>query len=355
MQKNREINLDILRGLMSCGIMLYHYLFWHKFPKDYSLFINKIGLYGVSVFYILSGITFFLVYKNVNFRVLKNLKNFWIKRFFRIFPLFWVVCFVTVIVTKTPVNFERILLNITGLFSIINPNAALCTGGWSIGNELFFYLLFPVFLLSFQLKRLYFWILLVISTIIFGYFAFNVISEKNNLETQWNEYVNPLNQMLFFVAGIGLGFLYKNFKIPQIYCFIMATLLCLVFVWYPNESKQPIALVSNFNRVLLSIICLTFTYFFIQIKIPDNGISKKLSILGEISYSIYLVHPLVYFASNPIFRLMSNFISVPAPVRICLLVTVSLTICWFIYHYFEKRFVQMGNEIVNKNNKILAQ
>jgi exopolysaccharide production protein ExoZ len=258
MQKNREINLDILRGLMSCGIMVYHYLFWHKFPKDYSLFINKIGLYGVSVFYILSGITFFLVYKNVDFRVPKNLKNFWIKRFFRIFPLFWVVCLVTVIVTKNPVSFERIMLNITGLFSIINPNAALCTGGWSIGNELFFYLLFPIFLLSFQLKRLYFWLLLVISTIIFGYFAFNVISENIKLETQWNEYVNPLNQMLFFVAGIGLGFLYKNFKIPQAYCFVMAIFLCLVFVWYPNESKQSILTEFYFQLFVWHLLIFSF-------------------------------------------------------------------------------------------------
>ncbi|MCB0760440.1 MAG: acyltransferase family protein, partial [Flavobacteriales bacterium] len=58
----RLYNLDYLRGLAAFGIMIYHYLTWTlgKFSADD--FLGRLGVYGVSVFYVLSGLTLYYVY-----------------------------------------------------------------------------------------------------------------------------------------------------------------------------------------------------------------------------------------------------------------------------------------------------
>ena len=58
----RFYNLDYLRGLAAFGIMVYHYRFWLTGEFSSDSFMGRVGLYGVSIFYVLSGLTLFLVY-----------------------------------------------------------------------------------------------------------------------------------------------------------------------------------------------------------------------------------------------------------------------------------------------------
>ena len=60
---NRIYSLDYLRGIMALLIMLYHYFSWHYSGFDSSDFMGRIGVYSVSMFYILSGLTLYVVYK----------------------------------------------------------------------------------------------------------------------------------------------------------------------------------------------------------------------------------------------------------------------------------------------------
>lgn len=61
---NRLYNLDYLRGFAAFGIMIYHYSSWSLGNFTADSFMGRIGVYGVSVFYVLSGLTLFYVYKN---------------------------------------------------------------------------------------------------------------------------------------------------------------------------------------------------------------------------------------------------------------------------------------------------
>jgi exopolysaccharide production protein ExoZ len=53
----RYLSLDILRGLSALGIMIYHYLGWILGHFGASNTLGRFGVYGVSIFYILSGLT----------------------------------------------------------------------------------------------------------------------------------------------------------------------------------------------------------------------------------------------------------------------------------------------------------
>ena len=69
MNKIRHENLDYFRGICALSIMIYHYS-WFVLGQKYTSdnVIGRIGIYGVSLFYVLSGLTMFLVYyKNFTF------------------------------------------------------------------------------------------------------------------------------------------------------------------------------------------------------------------------------------------------------------------------------------------------
>ncbi len=61
---NRIESLDWLRGLMAIAIMFYHLTSWHITPLDSSSVLGRLGIYGVSVFFILSGLSMAVVYSN---------------------------------------------------------------------------------------------------------------------------------------------------------------------------------------------------------------------------------------------------------------------------------------------------
>src|SRR3954462_8492593 len=95
----RLYTLDYLRGLSAFGIMIYHCLTWTYGAFPAHTFMGKWGIYGVSIFYILSGLTLFDVYFKRMEPSFNDLKDFYLKRLFRIFPLLWLVIILTIVIS----------------------------------------------------------------------------------------------------------------------------------------------------------------------------------------------------------------------------------------------------------------
>jgi len=142
-------SLDWIRGLMAFSIMFYHYTSRYIKLTNSGSVTGRLGIYGVSAFYILSGLSLAIVYnkKITNFN---SIKVFVIRRFFRIIPLLWFVTIIYLLVHRIPQYYlpipslNKLLLNLTGLFGFISPKSYFLTGAWSIGNELVFYSIFPL-------------------------------------------------------------------------------------------------------------------------------------------------------------------------------------------------------------------
>src|SRR4051812_29394400 len=113
----RVESLDYLRGLAAFGIMIYHMYLFNFNEADSSSFLAKIKIYGVSIFYILSGLTLYLVYANKLSLSTKSLTSFYIKRIFRIVPLLWLASLLTLIMHYNPAEFSynKLFVNITVL------------------------------------------------------------------------------------------------------------------------------------------------------------------------------------------------------------------------------------------------
>ena len=288
-------SLDYLRGFMATIIMIYHYSIWLFGNYDSETLLGRLGIYGVSTFYVISGLTLYIVYKN---RLsLKSLHTFFIKRFFRIYPLLWVCILLNIVLLGKSYSAEKIWLNVTGLFGLIAPDQYIPTGAWSIGNELVFYLLFPILLLSMKRVKWMAWFLSLLALLISIYFAFFKFSTLETLAQQWSYYVHPLNQLFLFTAGVTLGYYVENYRSLRVGMTIMIASI-LLFTIYPVFGDK-IFLVTGSTRILFSFLCVALTASFLIVPFRLNKyIAKVFRIIGHISYSIYLIHPIVFWTVN---------------------------------------------------------
>ena len=245
---------------MALFIMFYHYLSWHYSSFDSSHFMGRIGVYGVSIFYILSGLTLYIVYNNKLFSV--GYVQYFIRRILRIYPLLILITLLTVFLLKNYLyvftddrSLESFLLNITGLFGFVAPKRYIATGAWSIGNELVFYIFFPIVLILSKRNKYLLFIFFSIALLIGIYFAFYIIDSNLGLSKNWGAYINPFNQLFLFIGGMVVAQLFyfgrfKNLSWPK-YLFII---FFFIFYFYPVGGDR-VNIVSNFNRIIFSFCC----------------------------------------------------------------------------------------------------
>lgn len=345
---NRLYNLDYLRGLSAFGIMFYHYASWILGDFSSNTFIGRLGIYGVSIFYILSGLTLYYVYYDKMKPNKIEVVAFFKKRFYRIFPLLWLVTFLSILISKKIPDLSDLFLNLTGIFGFIKWDTYYSTGVWSIGNELVFYVFFPFFVIFFKNNK---FLMLVLASFIIGlylYFAFFKLTPLLTLSEQWKNYVNPLNQVFLFFSGFVIGYYLQNIKINNFINFILLFFGIFIFTFY-NTKGDTITLVTGVNRLIFTFCCIIIciSFYKLTIKLPDV-IHKPLTILGESSYSVYLLHPIVYYITSFVFSTLNRYhFQVSKYTQLSITITIAIVISYYIYQYFEKYFMQFG-----KNNTL---
>ena len=152
---NRLVSLDWLRGLLACAIMFYHLTGWEYGPRDASTVLGRLGIYGVSMFFILSGLSLSLAY-SMRLTSWPSVAGFYVRRVFRILPMLWLVVAASqwlAVSMGTPHSSFKILMNVSGLFGFVDTGLYINTGAWSIGNEIVYYSLTPIILLIFEKSR----------------------------------------------------------------------------------------------------------------------------------------------------------------------------------------------------------
>lgn len=348
MTRERYKNLDYLRGLMAFSIMLFHYYdSCYRAPLSDSI-LGRLGVYGVSIFYVLSGLTLFLVYKTTPKLSLKFILVFWIKRIFRIFPILWITIIATLLLTEKTPSLWRLFLNFTGLFGFIAPGNYVAKGQWSIGNELVFYSFFPI-LLFLSKKNFKVFLSVVIITLLLGcYFAFYRMHPPATLHHYWKQYINPFNQLMFFTAGIMIGALYQEGYFKKIEKFAGWGLLLsiMVFVLFPVHSGDKIYLVTGYTRfVFFFISCGICMFVFLNKRLLPTLLDNSLSKLGEATYSLYLLHPIVFIIVE---KSGITYLNISMTGVLIVSMILSVMVSYFTYIFLEKKFVNYGKIVSDK-------
>jgi peptidoglycan/LPS O-acetylase OafA/YrhL len=201
---NSHLNsLDSLRGVAALATLLFHLVTFAQLKAPSEL--NFIALYfgqGVPLFFCLSGFVLAYGYSDKFANDSQIILKFYLKRFFRIAPLFYFTLIiwrsVGHVLWSWVDSFDILFLNFTFLFGLV-PTAfeSLVMAGWSIGVEMLFYLMFPILIILMGTikKGLYIFVLsLIMSSIFLKSYEANQMSSYG--------YMNAITQIPFFIAGI---------------------------------------------------------------------------------------------------------------------------------------------------------
>jgi peptidoglycan/LPS O-acetylase OafA/YrhL len=313
----RVLPLDGLRGIAVLIVLLFHYLNNQYMAGDWShlnkleIFVMKItslGWSGVNLFFILSGYLIgSILLKNKNSH--NFFKVFYIRRFARIIPIYYVLLIVYLIARHSPAYqpgaelFEKEFS--IGYYFLFLQNfmmSALGTFGpqgltptWSLAVEEQFYLIIPLIVRFVNKKYLIYFIGACI--------ALGPVSRY--LSSNWYaEYTHFFSRIDSPVMGFLIAYLLtfrsvhnffeKNLKI-LVYTTIVLIGLCS-FIYLYTE-------IGLFNHTILGVIFGAVVLMALHIK---HGIfykiltTKSLLFLGKYSYCIYLFHQI----TNHLFHLI---------------------------------------------------
>jgi peptidoglycan/LPS O-acetylase OafA/YrhL len=295
--------IDALRGYAIILVVLAHSGQAVQ-PESQTLqALMNFGAHGVQLFFIASSITLCLSWYGRKSTEQSPVRNFFIRRIFRIVPMYWLaIAFYLTLYGLEPrywapngLNWYSIPLTAMFLngYSPENINA-LVPGGWSVAVEVNFYLLFPALLaVTYNLQRSLFLVLLTIGLSQIAIEAFSAIfdgafSPKQNY-IAWNFLsLNFFNQAPVFAIGISTYFLISNPKISRISAIasaaVLAGILILVAV-YQRSAFRYLGGYLPLTATWLAMIAVALHSF------PTKAlVNKPLEYMGKISFSLYLVH-----------------------------------------------------------------
>lgn len=334
----RYESLDWLRGLMAFAIMIYHLVGWTLFHPESGSLLGNFGIYGVSIFFVLSGLSMAIVYNHF-IKDFQSALVFFLRRLFRLLPL---LCVTIVVISgltflgRGEIDLYKIFLNVTLLFGFIAPGEYINTGAWSIGNEVFYYAFTP-FLIALYAKNKHLGNIAVFITVLIGvYFAYFALNESQTLAEQWQTYINPFNNFFLYTCGLALYYNFHEINLSKVAPFLIVVSL-IVFVFFPVSGDQ-INIITGTNRVIftLAAILLTLGFYKLEIDLPQ-WFSKPFANLGEATYGVYLLHPIVFLFAN---KLVSN------PIASIILTTIVTIIAANIsYRLYEKPFIKLGKKV----------
>lgn len=297
--------LDVLRGLLALCVAVYHLGVWFDISRSGSgenIAMARLGNYSVSAFFVLSG---FLLFRTASWARIRQegLGRFWLRRFLRLAPLFYLVCALNVAfrLGMGPEPSARFILeNLTLTFGAFHPNHALVTGGWYVGLVALLYFSYPALAWLREKGGLPF-----LAALALGLWAWSLPSTLHGVMEQppWNRfhtYVLAPNQLFLLAWGGLLAGVHEATEARLEARW--ALLLALPLVWLlvkptPQFFDHLVALTGWIRyRYLLAVTGLVALAAFARNAESGQGAlwhwaAMPLTRLGAWSYGLYLLHP----------------------------------------------------------------
>lgn len=316
--------LDFLRGLAALGIAVHHYLAVSGLGG-----IESLGRFGVYTFFILSALAMMIRYDRDFSGGIRadSLKTFYRNRFARVIPLLAVVAIINFMLGRK--GWEEAFLTGSGLFALQLPILlSNTTGAWSLGIELMFYALFPLICLLARSSRVSHLVAALAIAIVGQQALFSVLAEMFSASTKRRAEIfhAPLMFAPFFLTGILIYALPKDRirgGFPLGVGMFLAAVLSSLLIKAPVASTAPYFLA-------LTVACGLSVAFLYRSEVPAR-LARPSYVLGEISYSLYLLHPFVLLLLKA-----EAFKALPRPVSFLAFMSVSIGVAYLSYRLFEK-------------------
>lgn len=338
--------LESMRGLCAIFIVLLHDGFGN-FLSD-NAFINNSHV-AVDFFFVLSG---YVIALNYNHRIHNwvAVKHFMVRRLLRIYPLhlFVLMMFVVIECLKyfaenrfglvanipafTSSNFENFIVHLVMLQGVFFDPQAFNPPSWSVSVEYITYAAFALAVLTRHTGLMIF--LAMIASM-----AYITVLHDGLLED------GASYQLIRCIWSFAIGYFVFRIKSTAIRlgsC-SQATIFvfCILGVIYASGERYELFISLLFGLMVLSLVNQ-------ELVISKILQARPFILIGTISYSIYMVHSMVYWFTSQLFRFLVPALGLESthqPINLAFtILSLGLTIvtAFYTYQFIEMRFYKTG-------------
>lgn len=365
--RNRFQYIDALRGFAILGVILAHAASITQTQGLLRTVANTAGM-GVQLFFVISAFTIFHMLAKHAVQEKRPLRNFFIRRLFRIVPVYWFgILFYTAMFGLDSRGWLpgpelwHYPLHIT-LTNLLHPltQSSVVPGGWSISCEVLFYLSVPIWFKWIRnISHAYIFAIVsvlilpivtkILAKIAAPYFA---TIDPVLIKLYWERF--PLMSLGSFSFGILLYYLLKKENHLRFFyskkinavtvgsiCLLMASCMML----YPRLPVQ-----SHLYCVLFMMLALMLSIH------PWKVFVNPLTIfMGRISYSAYLIHFFVLKSLTvSLGQMAPGIVSQPMfyfGVVLVLGVGLTVPLAFCGYQWIEQPAINMSKQWIHNREK----
>ncbi|CAN5736395.1 acyltransferase [soil metagenome] len=339
----RVLGWDLLRGLCAVAVAAYHYLYFTRLAE-----LHTFGSYGVFMFFVLSGASLAYTYAGRIEAGRFSFPEFLFVRFWRLAPLY--VALMLMVVPTMAIWYGdawrlvyTLALNATFLMGLYQPAShAILAGGWSLGVEAMYYLVFPLMMWALRSWRLAVGLFALLLVVQVAWISGTVGATAVPAQT-W-AYYNAPGFAAYFMGGCMIGVLQLRYghRFAQgqgagawraCLALIAAGFALMVAVNPPHAAQE----LLGWRAFLLGALCFVMVAVAGTLTLPQGWaiVAKR---LGDATYGMYLIHPALYFYALPALGL-DTIKAASSGQRLALVVGMlctSFALALFSEHFFER-------------------
>lgn len=354
-------NLNGIRFIAALIVIIHHieqfkFMFGLNNCWETSLVMQSIGKLGVILFFTLSGflITYLLLVEEKQVGKI-DIKQFYIRRILRIWPLYFLIFFLAFFVlnninffnlpnesalnASSSITFVLFVCFLSNIFLAFYGALPFASQSWSVATEEQFYLIWP-WVLKFSKSKLLSLILVIVVVCGVNIFLMTNLSNSLPFKQELLSFWKMFNIDCMATGGIFAYFLFTGAKILKyvmnVYVFYFALLSMIILLAF--KIYIPI-FTTYFNydiwALLFGLVILNFS------SAKNLGISlenKVFNYLGKISYGLYMYHSIAILISIKVLILFSTANNI-----LIFITSLGITILMahLSYFYFENMFLKL--------------
>ena len=329
--------IQVLRGFAAIAVLMHHAGVFSEKYLNVSSFTFSVGSLGVDFFFTLSG--FIITYIHHDDVIAKgNVKNFLLKRFWRVFPFYWLTLIVVLLLNTSELPGWQLLIKNLVLFRLPMSDMLLPVA-WSLTFEIVFYLLFALAIaIGWKVAR---WIVIVWVLLI-------LLPELHIAGMQ----VVVSNLNIEFLCGCLAAYMFTEHKIVWrnwvfvVGAMVIGGLILMAAIWG----------FDRFSIVMTTLMGLGSGWIILHAAMLDRErrhyrfAFPVLLLAGNASYAIYLTHtvymPYLFMGWG---RWMHAYTYTPMIqiIGILVILLVSIGIGIIIHLLVERRLLAFGKKWMN--------
>lgn len=354
-QPERIEALDSARGWAILGVIAIHVSQAAQLNAGFLHRLAINGDMGVELFYVLSAFSLMMVLHAREMAGSHGLAGYFIRRFFRIAPMFWIVLLLSALLffgkkgfwAPSGIDTADVVLTAVFLHGLTPESVnAVVPGGWSVAVEVLFYLLLPLFFKYVKTtKSAVMWLVACLVVYYgFGYFAQNhfdqtLMENARHLSSIYSWYMSLPAQLPVFMMGVLAFQVVREKVLAPVYGYVLSGIGGAILLYFPIPPEAHLLP----RHLLWGLVFAVFIASNVRrpLYVFDNPLLRT---FGRISYSAYLLHFIILIYIGKIFR----HAEMSAEVKFALLYFVVGGITYFLaswtYRVVELRYMKAGSE-----------